>query len=229
MRNITIEGTLVPKTKQDELAQKSNFLRIFSPKQQGTLIYKERQIQCVVEEAGFINSNIRRAPSFFISLLCPSVFFESIQEIRTALAMWTPLFSFALEIPQSGIEFALRQPSQIITVDNVGDVPCGCIIEFNAIGSVTNPELLNLDTGEFIRLETTMTQGENIKVYTHFARKKIIKTLNETQSNAFSLLSFDSTFFQLNPKKNTLRYDASNNMDLLEVNLYFRPQFLGAL
>lgn len=228
IRNITIEGTLISNTPEEMSLQRNYFLRIFSPKEQGVLIYKERQIECVVEEAGFISSNISTAPNFFVSLLCPSVFFESVQEVRKELAMWSPLFSFELEIPQTGIEFALRQPSQIITVDNIGDVSCGCTVEFNAIGSVTNPELLNLDTGEFIRLETTMVQGESIKVYTHFAGKRIIKSLNQTQSNAFPLLSLNSTFIQLSPGKNVLRYDALSNMDLLEVSLYFRPRFLGA-
>ena len=49
--------------------------------------------------------------------------------------MWTPLFHFALELP-GGIEFGTRQPSQIMTVDNIGDVSCGCLIVFKALGTV---------------------------------------------------------------------------------------------
>jgi hypothetical protein len=40
-------------------------------------------------------------------------------------------------------------------------------------------------------------------------------------------LDTGSAFFQLAAGVNTLRYDASVNMDLLEVSIYYRPQFLG--
>jgi hypothetical protein len=150
-----------------------------------------------------------------------------LDEIREELASWMPLFEFELEIPGGGMEFGARQPSQIITVDNIGDVSCGCEIVFRALGTVTNPELLNLDTGEYIRLLTTMSAGDELRVYTHFAGKRVVSVNGSTITNAFSLLDTGSVFFQLAAGINTLRYDASANMDLLEVSIYYRPQFLG--
>ena len=137
------------------------------------------------------------------------------------------MFEFELEIPETGMEFGMRQPSQIITVNNIGDVACGCEIVFRALGTVTNPELLNIDTGEYIRLLTTMNAGDEIRVYTHFAGKRVVSVDGSTETNAFSLLDTGSTFFQLAAGQNILRYDASVNMELLEVSLYYRPQFLG--
>lgn len=137
------------------------------------------------------------------------------------------MFEFELEIPETGMEFGMRQPSQIITVNNIGDVACGCEIVFRALGTVTNPELLNIDTGEYVRLLTTMSAGDELRVYTHFAGKRVVSVVGSTEINAFSLLDTGSTFFQLASGQNTLRYDASVNMELLEVSLYYRPQFLG--
>ena len=227
MRNITIEGTVVADTPDEAYELRKRLLQMFSPKLRGTLLYRERQIRCVVEEAGFVISTRHRLPNFFISLLCPSPFFESPDEVRLELASWIPLFEFALEIHDSGMEFGMRQPSQIITVDNMGDVPCGCEIVFRALGTVTDPELLNMDTGEYIRLLTTMSAGDELRVFTHFAGKRVVKVEGSTETNAFSLLDVSSEFFQLAPGRNTLRYDASVNMELLEVSLYYRPQFLG--
>lgn len=227
MRNITLEGTIVAKTADEAYELRKRFMRLFSPKQQGTLIYRERKITCVVEEAGFTISSKEKTPNFFVSLLCPSPFFETLEEIRTELAMWTPLFSFELEIPEGGIEFGARQPSQIITVDNFGDVPCGCQIVFKALGSVTNPELMNLETEEYVKLNTTMQYGDELRVYTHFAGKRVIRFDGQTESNAFSTLDIGSTFLQLSQGLNLLRYNAESNLDLLEVSLYYSPQFLG--
>jgi len=76
-------------------------------------------------------------------------------------------------------------------------------------------------------LLTTMNAGDEIRVYTHFAGKRVVSVDGSTETNAFSLLDTGSTFFQLAAGQNILRYDASVNMELLEVSLYYRPQFLG--
>jgi len=227
MRYITIEGSVLANNTDDAFEYRRHLLKIFTPKQRGTLIYRDRQISCIVEEAGFSQGNIARTPMFFISLLCPSPFFEALETIRKELASWQGKFSFPLEIVEPGIEFGIRQPSQIITIENEGDVSCGCEIVFKALGSLSNPELMNVYTGEFIRINATMSAGERFHVYTHFAGKRVTRIIGIAQSNAFSLLDIGSTFLQLTPGSNTLRYDTADNMDLLEVNIYYRPQYLG--
>ena len=227
MRNITLEGTIVASTADEAYELRKNFLRFFSPKKSGTLIFRERQISCVVEDVALSVSVRERVPKYFISLLCPSPFFETLDEVREELATWDALLEFPFEIPEEGIELGLRQPSQIISVDNYGDVPCGCEIIFRAAGPVTNPELLHMDTGEYVRILTTMNNGDEYRIYTHFAGKRVISIIDNVESNAFYLLDTDSNFFQLTPGKNNLRYDASINLDLLDVYINYRPQFLG--
>ncbi len=227
MRNITIEGNIIADSIEDSYAYRRKLLRIFTPKMRGTLIYRERQISCIVEEAGFTVSNSNRAPAFFISLLCPSPFFETPEEIRAELALWRENFSFPLEITAPGIELGIRQPSQIIDIDNAGDVAGGCRIVFRALGSVTNPELMNVDTGDYIRLNTIMAAEQEIHVYTYFAGKKVVSVTGAIRVNAFSWVDVGSTFLQLSAGRNTLRYAAEENVDLLEVTVYYRPQFLG--
>lgn len=227
MRNITLEGTIVAENADKAYELRKDFLRFFSPKKSGVLRYRDRQISCIVEEAALTVSVRERIPKFFLSLLCPSPFFETLEEVRQELASWDALLEFALEIPVGGVELGARQPSQIIAVDNIGDVSCGCEIVFKALGSVTNPELLHLDTGEYVRILTTMSSGDEFHIYTHFAGKRVISIIGTTQSNAFYLLDTDSDFFQLAPGINNLRYDASVNLELLDVSIYYRPQFLG--
>ena len=227
MRNITIDGSVLAHTPEEAFEHRKQLLRVFSPKQRGTLIYRERQISCIVEEAGFSQGNIARVPAFFISLLCPSPFFEALEEIRAELASWQGRFTFPLEIADPGIEMGIRQPSQIIRVKNEGDVPCGFEVIFKSTGTLSSPELLNMDTGEYIRINTTLSAGDEIHVFTHFAGKRVTRLSGTAWSNAFSLLDTGSTFFQLSPGENTLRYNAADNLDLLEVTILYRPQFLG--
>lgn len=227
MRNITIEGSILSSFVDEAFGYRQQLLKIFTPKLRGTLIYRGRQIACIVEEAGFSQSNVARAPAFFISLLCPSPFFESLNDIRAELASWQENFSFPLEIEPPGIEFGIRQPSQIITIDNAGDVACGCEIVFKALGSVSDPELLNVDTGEYMKINTALVAGQEIHVYTHFAGKRVVSVIGTTTTNAFHLIDVGSTFLQLTAGRNTLRYDAGSNIDLLEVSIFYREQYLG--
>jgi hypothetical protein len=227
MRNITIEGNILATSIDESYEYRKQLLRIFTPKLRGTLIFRGKQISCIVEEAGFSTNNLSRVPAFFISLLCPSPFFESLDEVRAELASWEENFHFPLEITAPGIELGIRQPSQIISIENEGDVASGCEIVFHALGSVKNPSLMNVNTGEYIKVLDTMKIGEEIHVYTHFAGKRVTKVVGTTPSNAFNLIDVGSTFLQLTPGLNTLRYDAEANMDLLECTILYRPQFLG--
>lgn len=226
-RNITLEGTLLADTVNDAYALRRKLLRIFTPKQKGTLLYRGRQIACVVEEASFSVSTGERNHAFIISLLCPSPFFADPEELRIELAAWEEAFYFPLEIPADGIEFGIRAPSQIMTVDNMGDVSCGCTILFKALGAVQNPELYCIDTDEYIRLNKTMANGEELRVKTYFAGKRVTSTLGGVTTNAFSCVDTGSVFLQLAPGRNLLRFSADENMELLEVTILYRPQYLG--
>lgn len=228
MRNIVLEGTIIADTAAQAGILQQRLLRLFTPKMNGTLVYRAARIQCVVEEVLFAAGSGARYPAFYISLLCPSPFFEALDQRRVELAAWMNLFSFPLEIPAAGIEMGKREPSQIIKVENIGDVPCGCTISFSALGTLSNPELMNVDTGEVFRLIKTMKAGEELRAYTHFAGKRVVQIINDKESNAFSFMDTASTFLQLAPGINTLRYNAANNLDLLEVSVYYRPLFLGA-
>jgi hypothetical protein len=73
-----------------------------------------------------------------------------------------------------------------------------------------------------------MSAGEELRVYTHFAGKRVVQINGGAESNAFQYMDTASTFLQLAPGLNTLRYSAADNMDLLEVTVYYRPLYLGA-
>ena len=76
-------------------------------------------------------------------------------------------------------------------------------------------------------MNTVLTAGEEIRVYTHFAGKRVVRVQSGEEVSVFSLLDTGSTFLQLSPGTTTLHYDAAAGKELLEVSLYYRPQYLG--
>ena len=228
-REIVIEGIILADTPEQAIIYKKELLRLFTPKKAGMLAVNGLQIGCVVKDVVLSVSSKQRVPNFLITLLCPSPFFEALYDLRVELAQWQNLFHFQLTIPNGeGIQLGARQPSQILTVINAGDVETGMEVVFSALNTVVNPELMNLGTNDYIRINTTMQAGQKIHVYTGFAQKHVTSILNSNHSNAFSLLDVGSTFLQLSTGTNILRYDAVDGLEQLEVTLYYRPRFLGA-
>lgn len=127
---------------------------------------------------------------------------------------------------ETGIELGYREESLIIAVRNTGNVPCGATFEFIAQGVVEDPLLIDVVSGKFIKLKRAMQPGEIVTVTTHFANKKVVSSLGGG-TNAFASLDQESDFLQLAVGTNLLRYDAKTNLNNLEVNVYFRPLYLG--
>jgi hypothetical protein len=226
-RNITIEGRIVAQNIDESFNLRRQLLQTFTPKQSGVLRYRQRKIACYVEEVSVANSDIFRAPTFFISLLCPSTFFEAISEKSVDILGLQKAFSFPLEIGENGVEFGVIIAEQTVTIDNDGDVDCGVEIVFTAQNSVTNPSITKVATGEFIKINSTLTSGQELHVFTHFANKKVVLIDGENVTNAFPLIDTDSTFFQLKSGANALFYNADSGLDDLECTIKFTPLYLG--
>ena len=129
-----------------------------NPQYEATLTYVfgdfRRVIGCKIDDAPIF----KRKPifeQFTVSLSCLNPFWREETETREDIATWIGGFEFpvpdGLEL-YDGWEIGYRQPSLIVNVYNSGDVKSGIRIEFRAIGAVTNPVLLNVDTREFIKL-----------------------------------------------------------------------------
>ena len=153
---------------------------------------------------------------------------RNILESKINIALWKGRFKFPLIIPKDvGIIVGLREPSLIVNVNNTGDVKCGIIIEFKAKGSLRNPSLYNVNTREYIKINKEMVAGEVIKVNTNIGSKKITKVLSGVETNILNYIDLNSVFLQLDVGDNLFRYDAEENLNNLEVSIYYNPYYLG--
>lgn len=139
------------------------------------------------------------------------------------------LFSWAAM--QSGkypeLNLLYRQPSLIVNVYNSGDVKSGIRIEFRAIGAVTNPVLLNVDTREFIKLNISLVAGDVLTASTGYGEKAVKLNRGGTITDAFRYLDVDSSYLQIAVGDNLFRYSADANAENLEVSIYHNNLYLG--
>lgn len=212
--------------------ERKKLISFFNPKNSGTLMVTygdvERSIEYEIENFNCKLTNINDDLTFTVDLFCPNPYLRNIIESKINIALWRRAFHFPLVIPQDiGIVMGIREPSLIVNVENTGDVECGVIIEFKALGTLNKPSLLNINTGDYIKINKSIVAGEVIRINTNIGNKRVTSTLNGVETNILNYIDLDSTFLQLEVGDNLFRYDAEENLSNLEVSIYYNPYYLG--
>lgn len=233
-REIEIVGSIKERDKDRMRDFRRQMNRVLNPQYAATLTYEygdfKRVIDCKVDNAPVFS---RRAifQDFTVQLLCLNPFWRKESKTRNDIATWIGGFEFpepdGLEIPEDGWEIGYRQPSLIVNVYNDGDVQTGIRIEFRALGVVTNPSLLNVDTQEFIKLNIELIAGDVLTVSTGYGEKEVTLNRGGVVTDAFRYLDVDSSYLQLAVADNLFRYSAEGNLENLEVSIYHDDLYLG--
>jgi hypothetical protein len=238
LKDITLEFTISGESEAELISYQDKIRKTLNPKLgEGYLLYnddiKERKIKCILNKLP-VFSKINgthgqngKVSSGLISLTAHNPFWTDLLESKEEIALWIGDFEFLLELVSGGIEVGHRAPSLIVNAFNTGDVECGMRIEFKALATLSTPSLLNVNTGEFIRINRGMVVGEVISVSTYFGNKNITSTLDGVKTNIVNDIYLESTFLQLDIGDNLFRYDALSGLDNLEVSIYYMPMYLG--
>lgn len=232
-RVITIYGGIMGKDKANRFARREELIRVFNPKMEGKLIYKndylERSIDCRVESGPNWNNGVKRLQEFMLQLYCNNPFFFDLVEDKNEIATWIGGFEFPLEIPiATGIKVGYRESNLVANIVNKGDVDCGMRIEFEALGTVVAPSITNINTREFVKINRSLSSGDKIIVQTGFGNNRIeLINSNGKRENAMHYIDHDSTFIKLDIGDNLLRYDTVEGIDNLNVTIYHKPMYLG--
>lgn len=234
-RSITVTGWIIADT-EEEMDERKQFLnRYFDPRYEIDVMYKNYFLRFVpdntVKYGTSEKENNDTIVQFQIKGTCADPLFSEINGSKETIAATIATFHFPLimstNLYERGIVFGYRQPSLTAKVTNKGAVEVGMKIVFKAIGELTNPRLIDVDTREFVAIEKSMVAGEEIVINTNVGEKSIKgKIGNEDYSNYFMYKDLDSTWLQLRLGDNLFRYDADSGLDNLEVYLYFYNKYL---
>jgi len=220
--------TLIGKIFDDKEDNKAKLIKVCNPLLKGTLTYTnskmkiERSIECHVTKC--IVGASDGALKFSISLTATEPFFKE-TEIVKELALVINLLEMPIDITSDGIEFGLLT-GKTATIINEGDVQTPLIIEM--IGVLTNPIVTNTNTGEYIKVNTSLAANERLLIYTAYGNKKVLKIdANGTVTNAFGLIDLSSKFFSLETGSNVITYDADSGANETTLLLHYNNQYLG--
>lgn len=232
-RDIDILGHINTRDKTQALQLRRQMLKILNPELGGTLIYEYGGFKRVINCRTFGEPKIERKNvlyEFSFQLECLNPFWREENETKEDIASWVTVWHFPCVIekdnPKSMI-FGYRAENLIVDCYNEGDVSTGMRIRFTALGTVERPVLLNVDTEEFIQINTTMHTGDVIEVNTKYGSKSATLIRDGVEIDYFRFIDVDSTFMQLAIGDNNLRYDAAGGVDSLEVSIFYNKEFLG--
>ena len=212
----------------DKGATRDVLVRFFAPKKTGTLVVTlgniRRKIQYTVESFRIRQDNLYEPLRWELDIMCPNPYMLDINTYYRNMAGVAGKFYFPLAIPPSGFVASVREMQQEAAIQNPGDTEVGLKIKFIAKrGSVVNPKIINLSSGDYFRVVKTMNRGDVLTVTTVAGSKRV--ELNGV--NAIQYIDRESAFFWLAPGENILKYDADDGYSNLDVYPTFTPEYLG--
>ena len=235
-RILTLNCYLEIDTEQQRCILKRKLYNAFNPKFKGHMkIYTDAE-----QLRGASNLRVIQAPlfdddyettnelvSFQIQLAMPLPYFEDINENRADFGNDIGNFYFDLELEEEGRELYVKNNSIVANIENLGDAETPLKVVFKAKSTVKNPSIYNVYSKEYIKINRTMSEGEEITVTTGMGNKRVESYLNGITTNIFNDLDIHSSFMWLDIGDNIIRYDAEEMIEQLEVYIYYTNYYLG--
>lgn len=162
-----------------------------------------------------------------IEISCPMTLFRAVKESVTEFVNIENMFVFPFAIEVAGIPFSEIALGEQKTIINGGDVETGVIIKLNALGTVLNPKIYNVDTSDRMTLSVEMQAGDEITINTRKKEKSITLLRDGVQTNIVGKLDAGSTWFNLIPGDNIFTYEADEFPEHLQCIFIINNQFEG--
>ncbi len=233
-RHPYLQFVLVGKDWEDLSRIRRQATRVFNPKSKGILEFSygaNAYVLKVIPESLPVYSQedtSGKTQVASVSLVAPNPYWQNKAESKADISTETGNIEFPLEIPAEGLELSIRTISFITNIYNQGDVDTPIKVTLRAVGTVINPIIENLDTGEFIRVKRELAEGDTLEINTAFGNKRVeVIKPDGSRENVFHYIDYKSTFFQLAGGDNTIKYDAEVGENNLDVSIYYTPNYLG--
>lgn len=162
-----------------------------------------------------------------IEISCPMTLFRAVKESVTEFTNIENMFVFPFAIEAVGRPFSEVTLGEQKTIINGGDVETGVIIKLNALETVLNPKIYNVNTSDRMTLSVEMRAGDEITINTRKKEKSITLLRDGVQTNIVGKLDAGSTWFNLIPGDNVFTYEADEFPEHLQCIFIINNQFEG--
>lgn len=235
-REMEISGQIRADSNKQMATLKQRLENIFLPKTDLTINHyyggNNRVIKArATKTPEFDFTDVSKVLEYEVKLVsAEEVWWSDAAEKMVQIANVTGGFHFPLIIPKDeGVYFGLKSSALIVDVYNSSAINIGMTIQFIANGLLKNPQLFNVNTREFIKLNCTMSAGEQI-VITTGKTKTVTRTaggISENYINRIDIAGGGTTFLELAPGDNLFRYAADDGESFLECKIWYKNRYVG--
>lgn len=234
-RDVSIIGWIIGDTEESMESRKRILNRFVNPQQYINLQYKDHNLdfkptKSIQYTANMSDNNEILCKFKITGLAADPLFRDNKETLRTGAVVHGAFhFPLMIDVIDNGlptIMFGYKEPSLLIGVYNRGDVKTGFKIIFRAKGTVVNPMLLDVNTQQFIKINKTLVDREQVEINTVTGNKRIVGRLNGVESNYYKYKDLRSSWLELQIGDNVYSFDAEEGIDNLEVYIYFTNKFL---
>lgn len=153
-----------------------------------------------------------------VSILCPNPYFKSLQLIYDDISKVFAAFEFPFSIAPEGIEFSIIDEYREATILNQSEIDGGMIITITAErDDIPNPIIYDSDTGQFIKLNLTLNEGDTVIINTNKGNKSVKLIVDGITENAINTFGNNSTWLQMKIGINHFSYSADKNAEYLRI------------
>lgn len=222
-RTFAITGTIVGNAQR----HKERLLRAVAPMQKGLLTYNGKLSIEVYPKLTPTIERFKNNPKFSFTLYAPYPFWKSANENVQEIVGYTKMFRFPWNISRT-YRFSEYSAASYINIHNSGTVPAKWRAEFYAGVPMTNPQLLNILTGAFVKINKRMEIGEKIIIDTT-GQELTVTGVNADGSTVslFEYLDIDSDPFELLVGDNLVQGSAATGGANLQAKLYHFDYYAG--
>lgn len=234
-REVTIRGAIVFDSSKERDTLRKKVYDTFHPRYSGTIKITTRSgIEYEIEDVYVVDAptfeedlNKADIDHFSVNIVCPNPFILSTEK-KVSLQNKTGNFKFDWEILKEGISLADIDARAIQNAINNGAVDTPVKIVIRSRGHMENPFVYNITTGEAIRIKKDIESGECIEITTEYGNKRVtFVDTDGNRENIFPLIDLKSTFFNLIPGDNLIKYGADDTSENMTVDIYYRERHLG--
>lgn len=205
-REISFFGYVLDTTTQDLRRKKKVLSAFFNPlhdieiQAEGYSLFGKAQASVVYGNE--YPENNTAFCKFMVSLLCNRPLWQTSRPLSVNIAILQPNWKFPWVMVNQkgkGTIFGKRKRALLQQLTNSGAIPVGAVITIHALGIVNNPELKLVETQEFIHINKTLSEGEDIVISTVDGERYIRgrKDENSPWESYLEYLDLDSSWVQL--------------------------------
>lgn len=163
-----------------------------------------------------------------ISIICENPYLFALKNMTMDISKTFSNFEFPFSIDENGVIFSSFDFHRQAQVVNMGELETGIIISLKAKSdNIQNPIIYNAVTGQFLKLNITVNNGDEIIINTNRGKKSVKKIIDGVVSNAMNTFVAGSTWLSLNAGSNFFTYTADTNEEFLYVDFEYNTLYEG--